>query len=138
MLRLLDILLAFVHVLVVAATMTLWWPKRTRRWHLGLVGLVTSSWLILGPLRGRSLGYCFLTEWHWDIKRRLGETDLPSTFILWMFESVGIDATAFARPLAGWVLGLCVGMSIVLNGRDWWKRRLLSRARVEASPQRLP
>jgi hypothetical protein len=42
------------------------------------------SWLILGFRYG--LGYCFLTDWHWDIKRKLGETDMPASFIKYFID----------------------------------------------------
>ena len=44
-----------------------------------MVGLTVFSWIGLGFFYG--FGYCFLTDWHWDVKRRLGESDLPASFI---------------------------------------------------------
>jgi hypothetical protein len=41
--------------------------------------LTASSWLVLGYFYG--LGYCFLTDWHWQVKRALGVRRLPGSFI---------------------------------------------------------
>jgi hypothetical protein len=50
--------------------------------------LTLGSWLLLGIWFG--FGYCFLTDLHWDVKRRLGETDLPNSFIQYLFDRLGI------------------------------------------------
>jgi hypothetical protein len=43
------------------------------------------SWLVLGLKYG--LGYCFLTDRHWYIKRQLGETDLPASFVKYFLDT---------------------------------------------------
>lgn len=74
-----DWLLTAAHVLVIFGFMFLWIPKATIRLHRWIVGLTAASWLVLGFWHG--LGYCFLTDIHWRVKRARGVTHLPSSFI---------------------------------------------------------
>ncbi len=53
------------------------------------------SWVVLGFWKG--FGYCILTDWHWDIKRDLGEQDLPHSFITYLTNNIlGLTLTPFA------------------------------------------
>lgn len=61
-----------------------WIWQRTRRWHLLSVGAMWISWLGLGLVYG--LGYCPCTDWHWRVKRALGEDDLPRSYIKYYFD----------------------------------------------------
>jgi len=72
-------LLPVVHVAVIAGFLFLWIPKSTVRLHRWIVGLTAVSWLVLGYFYG--LGYCFLTDLHWHVKRSLGVRRLPGSFI---------------------------------------------------------
>ncbi|WP_276134556.1 DUF2784 domain-containing protein [Polluticoccus soli] len=79
MLQFFDILLTVVHLLVIGFNLLGWiWPK-TRRAHLVCVLLTAGSWLVLGIWFG--WGYCPITDWQWDVKTKLGETNLPNSFI---------------------------------------------------------
>lgn len=54
-----------------------------------LVLFIAFSWFILGIFYG--FGYCFLTEWHWQVKYKLGEYDLPYSYIQYLLnEYLGI------------------------------------------------
>ena len=66
-----------------------WIWLKTRRVHRYVLIATWASWLGLGIKYG--LGYCFLTDWHWDVKRQLGMTDLPKSFIHFLFEKCGIE-----------------------------------------------
>ncbi|GAB3217835.1 hypothetical protein GCM10027454_02790 [Algoriphagus aestuariicola] len=53
--------------------------------------MTAASWLGLGIWFG--IGYCPLTDWQWQVKSKLGETDLPNSFIkYWIDRMAGIDA----------------------------------------------
>src|SRR5690606_33751764 len=70
-----------------------WIFPKTRKLHLITIGLTFGSWFILGFWYG--FGYCFLTDWHWDVKRKLGETNLPSSFIKYFADKIsGNDISA--------------------------------------------
>ena len=76
---LLDPLLFLAHAALVLFNLTGWIWRRTRRAHLITISLTLFSWFGLGLFYG--WGYCPCTDWHWEIKRQLGETDLPASYI---------------------------------------------------------
>ena len=53
-----------------------WACRRTRRWQLATISLTALSWFGLGIWYG--WGYCPFTDWHWQIRERLGYHDPPS------------------------------------------------------------
>lgn len=93
-------MLTMAHVAVVLANVLLWIPRRTRTLHAIVVGVTATSWFVLGPGLGRGVGYCVLTDWHWQVKRALGEQELPGSFITYMFRWIGVDAEAWANGFA--------------------------------------
>ena len=64
----------------IAFVMFGWAKKSLRKIHVTAILLTLTAWLLLGMYVG-TLGYCPLTDWHWDIKRALGETTMPSSFV---------------------------------------------------------
>lgn len=78
---LLDILLTILHIAIIGFNLFAWiWPK-TRRLHILVAGLTVFCWLVPGIWLG--FGYCPLTDWQWQVKRQLGQHDLPPSFITW-------------------------------------------------------
>jgi hypothetical protein len=51
-----------------------------------IVFLTVCSWFLLGIWYG--WGYCFLTDWHWEVKERLGERGLPNSFIKYALDEI--------------------------------------------------
>lgn len=84
MLKILDVIFLWMHMLVISFNLFGWLWKRTRKAHLIVLIVTLFSWLILGIKYG--LGYCFLTDWHWEVKIKLGETNLPNSFIKYFFD----------------------------------------------------
>lgn len=94
-----------------------WMWKRTRVWQLGTVSLTAMSWFGLGLWYG--WGYCPCTDWHWQLRARLGYHDPPSYIQLLIRELIGVDpGTAFANVLAVVTLTTVAGLSVVLILRD--------------------
>ncbi len=86
MLPLLDIVLTFTHLIVIAFNVFGWiWP-RTRAAHFWVVMATAFSWLVLGIWYG--FGYCVITDWQWQVKEQLGETGLPSSFIKYFADHI--------------------------------------------------
>ena len=56
-----------------------WTWSRTRRMSLAALVLTAVSWFGLGYWRG--WGYCLCTDWHWQVRRSLGDLDLPHNYI---------------------------------------------------------
>ncbi len=87
-LRFLDVLFLALHVTVILFNLGGWIWRKTRMMHIVFLCMTLISWIICGYQYG--FGYCFLTDWHWSIKRQLGETGMPNSFIQYLFEKAGI------------------------------------------------
>ncbi len=86
----LDILLTSVHLVIILFNLFGWLWRRTQRLHLVVAGLTAASWLLLGIWFG--LGYCPVTDWQWQVKEKLGERNLPASFIQYWLNTVwGFD-----------------------------------------------
>jgi hypothetical protein len=94
MLKFLDILLTLAHFAIIGFNLLGWiWPK-TRKAHLIVVAATAFSWFILGIWFG--WGYCPITQWQWNVKEKLGETNLPNSFIKYYADKISgknIDAS---------------------------------------------
>ena len=116
--RLLHILFVVFHTLLVGFNMLGWAWRRTRRLHLITISATLLSWFGLGVAYG--WGYCPLTDWHWDVKRALGETGLPASWMKYYLDLVtGLDWSA--ALVDGLVIGSALAalmLSVVLNVRD--------------------
>jgi hypothetical protein len=124
MLRLADILFVVFHTILVVFNLCGWAFRRTRRLHLIVISLTLASWFGLGLFYG--LGYCPCTDWHWDVKRALGESDLPASWVKyyadhWSGADVDaglIDTFVVTAGAAAFVL------SVGLNIRDYLRARI--------------
>lgn len=56
-----------------------WTFKKTRKLHLIALSLTAFSWFVLGAWYG--WGYCFCTDWHWDVREKLGYEDRSVSYI---------------------------------------------------------
>ncbi len=90
-LHLLDYFFTTLHLLIIGLNLLGWiWPA-TRRLYLWCILLTAASWLGLGIWFG--IGYCPITDWQWQVKSKLGETELPNSFIkYWVDKVAGMDA----------------------------------------------
>lgn len=86
MLRFLDIFFLVAHSIFMFFSILGWIFKKTRRLNLYCLWATIFSWLFLGYWYG--LGYCFCTDWHWQIKIALGERDLPNSYITYLINSL--------------------------------------------------
>lgn len=102
MYKFLDLFLLLLHSLIILFNLTGWiWPK-TRPFHFYLVMITAFSWIVPGFWYG--FGYCFLTDWHYDIKRELGESGMPNSFIEYLLEE--IFSVDFNTALVEWSTGI--------------------------------
>ena len=121
--RILDIFFVIFHTTLIFFNLSGWIWKKTRILNLILLGLTGVSWLILGLLVG-TLGYCPLTDWHFTVLNKLGETDLPSSYVKYladrltglnMIPSMVDNVTLFAFLTA-------LLISLILNLRDFSRK----------------
>jgi hypothetical protein len=100
-----------------------WAWRRTRPWHLATVLLTALSWFALGYWYG--WGYCLCTDWHWQVRARLGyPADSHSYTHLLLREVTGIDAPPrLADAVTVGVFLVVAVLTVALNLRDWHARR---------------
>jgi len=110
------------HTAVILFNLFGWCWAATRRANLILLLATAASWIGLGAFYG--LGYCPLTDWHYQALWEAGVTDLPRSYIAYMCERISgwrppalatdvVTAGAFASALIA---------SITLNIRDYRRR----------------
>ena len=114
----LDYFFIVFHGCLVLFNLTGWVWKRTRRLHLITIGLTIVSWFGLGAFYG--WGYCPCTEWHWEVKLELGESDLPYSYVKYYLDKLtGLKWDPLVVDAAVVILGLlALALSSWLNLRD--------------------
>ena len=85
MLQFLDAFLTIFHSAFVLFVLFGWAHPKTQKAHVTALLLTFLAWMLLGLYRG-VIGYCPLTDWHWDVKRALGETGMSGSFVGYMIE----------------------------------------------------
>jgi hypothetical protein len=89
--------------------------------------VILASWFVLGAWYG--VGYCLLTDWHWDIKRQLGEVNLPNSYIEYCL------ARFTGYNVAGELLDYCVfSIGILLFACSVWVNRPAKKRPTRCTP----
>lgn len=86
MLEFLNIILHFAHIFLIIFNLFGWLVPRMRRAHLISILLVFISWFGLGIFYG--WGYCPITDWHWQVQHEIGVSNLPSSYIKLLLDSI--------------------------------------------------
>lgn len=86
MLHLADILFTILHIVIIVFNLFGWIFPSMRKAHFAVVLVTLFCWFVLGFWFG--WGYCPLTDWQWQVKEKLGATNLPPSFISWLAEKV--------------------------------------------------
>lgn len=118
--RILDIFFVLLHTSLILFNLFGWIWKKTRLANLITLALTGASWLFLGMLVGM-LGYCPLTDWHFNILNHLGKTDLPASYIKYLTERLtGLDVNAtLIDKVTLYAFVAALAVSLFLNLRDW-------------------
>jgi hypothetical protein len=119
--KFLDLFFTIFHSCLVLFNLFGWIWKLTRRLNLICLLLTAGSWLILGIFYG--LGYCPLTDWHFNILRKLGYTDLPDSYLSFLFTrltGMQIDQS-LVDAVTLWGLIIALVISLYLNFWHWFK-----------------
>jgi hypothetical protein len=100
-----------------------WVWKKTRLANLIVILLTVFSWTVLGIWYG--FGFCPCTEWHWQVRIKLGYFDMPSSYTKFLIDSLtGLDVKeTLVDTLAVTLLALALVASVVMNVRDWKRKR---------------
>lgn len=98
-----------------------WIWRKTRKINLIIILLTAFSWFILGIWYG--YGYCPSTDWHWQVRMKLGHYEMHSSYIGFLIESLtGLDVSRkFVDIFALVFLLVAFFGSIYTNVRDYRK-----------------
>ena len=78
-LRILILLLTLLHFVIIGFNLLGWIWRPMRKLHLVCIIVTASCWFILGIWFG--IGYCPITDLEWQLKEKIGEHNLPNSFI---------------------------------------------------------
>jgi Protein of Unknown function (DUF2784) len=123
MLQFLNIFFLVFHTLWMAFNCLGWIWKKTRLWHLATITLTALSWFGMGYWY--EWGYCICTDWHWQVRKRLGYPDDHSYTHLLILAVTGLDLSPErADMITGGIFALVIVLTIALNARDFvrWRR----------------
>ena len=102
-----------------------WAWRKTLRLNLLSIFLTAGSWIAFAPWYG--LGYCPCTDWHWQVKEALGQTDLPNNYLTYLFDAwTGVavsDEFAFRLALGALIPALTLSLYLNLKGRGSGKKK---------------
>ncbi len=100
-----------------------WLWKKTRLANLIVILFTSFSWAVLGIWYG--FGYCPFTDWHWQVRIKLGHSNMPSSYTKFLVDSLtGLDVSErLVDTLAVLLLAAALVASVWTNLRDWRRRR---------------
>ena len=123
MYRLIDHFFFIFHCGLILFILIGWIWRKTRRIHLVAIGLTFLSWFGLGIFFG--WGYCPCTDWHWEVKQKIGETNLPKSYVKYYLDKLsGITWEPIMVDIVVMILSLLIlALSIWLNSNDYKSNR---------------
>lgn len=116
--KIVNILFFVFHVTLIIFNLFGWIPKKLRKWNLITLTLTAFSWFVLGIFYG--FGYCFLTDWHWQVREKLGyPTDSNSYIHFLITELTGISIEEnLVDTFTAIFFFIAFALSIYVNLRD--------------------
>lgn len=120
--HILDVFFFVFHVALIPFNLFGWMFKPLRKWNLITLGITAFSWVGLGIFFG--FGYCFLTDWHWEIREKLGYANPYNSYVHFLVETLfGLHVSS---ALVEWWTGIlfvaALIMSVITNFSDFKKR----------------
>jgi Protein of Unknown function (DUF2784) len=112
-----DVCFFVFHIALIMFNLFGWIFKPLRKWNLIALGLTAFSWFVLGIFYG--FGYCFLTDWHWQIREHLGYPNPFNSYI--QFLIVKLFSVSISERIVNFFTALlffaALFMSIITNVR---------------------
>jgi hypothetical protein len=123
LLKILNLFFFGFHTVLILFNIFGWLVPRWRLANFITLSLTAFSWFVLGIWYG--WGYCFCTDWHWQVREMLGYENMSSSYIHFLIlEMTGInfpadlvDAFTVILFFAAFVI------SAYLNFRKWREQR---------------
>ena len=122
MLQVLNTLFFIFHTFWILLILFGWLNIRTLRMNLYAIILTAVSWIGLGYWYG--WGYCLCTDWHWQVRQRLGIADQTNNYVHLLISnltglSLSSDTVMFFVAI---VFLISTVMSVSFNFRAWKNR----------------
>jgi Flp pilus assembly pilin Flp len=119
----LDYFFLIFHTLLIFFNLFAWIWKPLRKANLITLLLTGASWFLLGIFYG--IGYCPLTEWHWQVLHKLGVQHIPNSYVKYLIDRLlGTDINATLVEYATMIAFLAaVILSLWVNFRMYLKRK---------------
>lgn len=113
--HLLDYFFLIFHTILTTFNLLGWIWKKTRLANFITLMLTGLAWFGLGIFYG--IGYCPLTDWHWEVLQKLGVRNLPYSYLKYLIDRItGFDVNAQlveTTTVAGFFIALI--LSVFLN-----------------------
>ncbi|MGI4021571.1 MAG: DUF2784 domain-containing protein [Janthinobacterium lividum] len=110
-----DLLFTLLHLAIIGFNLFGWIWKPARKFHFMLILLTALSWFVLGIWFG--IGYCPITDWQWQVKEKLGEYNLPNSFIKYYLNQITGKSInpSLIDTLTGLSFFLATALSVYVN-----------------------
>ena len=112
------------HLAIVFFLLFGWISLKTRRLHRWTVSVTAFCWIILAQIMGKKLGYCPVTDWHWQVKRLRAQDDMPPSYIAYQFQQIGLDFDSLLVDYAA--VATFVLIILVTLALWYWERRTVT------------
>jgi len=111
----LDIFFTWFHALLIIFNLFGWIIRPLRKLNLITLLLTGGSWFILGIFYG--IGYCPITDWHWQVLENLGVQNLPPSYVQYLIKKItGINLSAnFAETMTVILYFVALAISVWYN-----------------------
>jgi hypothetical protein len=126
--HILDIFFIVFHTSIILFNLFGWIWRKTRKLNLIVLALTGASWLFLGLIVG-TLGYCPLTDWHFNVLNKIGISDLPSSYVKYLADRLtGLDfSSSLVDNVTLYSFISALAISFCLNLLDYSKKKKLKR-----------
>jgi len=118
-----DIFFFMFHIGLILFNLFGWIFRPLRMWNLITLGLTAFSWFVLGFYYG--FGYCFLTDWHWQIRDHLGYPNPFNSYVQFLIFT--LFSVSISERIVNFFTALlffaALGMSIFTNVRTHVKKK---------------
>lgn len=121
-LKILDLFFFAFHTVLILFNILGWLVPRWRLANFITLSITAFSWFVLGIWYG--WGYCFCTDWHWQVREMLGYENMSSSYIHFLIlKVIGFDFSAnLVDSVTVIVFFSAFVISAYLNIRKWRNR----------------
>lgn len=119
----LDYFFFVFHTILITFNLVGWCFVKTRKLHLASMLLTLFSWVVIGYFYG--WGYCFCTDWHWQVRIRLGHYEMPNSYIKFLIDSfLGTDVDTMLVDTATTMIFIFLwAIALIINIRDYRRKK---------------